>query len=164
MFIPQSDGPNPFEPCATLAERLLIGDLLCGRELLTLCLQAAKIERQPLQRAARELRRSRSVDRFSRHQAEAAAVSWSRQFDAPIPLPDGGELRTVRDAGEYIAALPKQDQDQPHWKTAARELMMAADKGGIVMLAEIAMRQALNAGKPPPEPRRKPAKKYRIVR
>jgi hypothetical protein len=62
MFTPQSDEPSPFSLCATLAERLLIGDLLCGRELLTLCLQAAKIEREPLQRAARELRKGKAKE------------------------------------------------------------------------------------------------------
>jgi hypothetical protein len=45
-------------------------------------------------------------------------------------------------------------------------LMQTAEDGAPVMLAEIAMRRALNAdGNPePPEPRRKRAKKYRIVR
>ena len=30
-------------------------------------------------------------------------------FDDPIPLPGGSELRTLRDAGNYIAELPKKD-------------------------------------------------------
>jgi hypothetical protein len=28
---------------------------------------------------------------------------WHRTFDDPIPVPGGGELRTLRDAGNYIA-------------------------------------------------------------
>jgi hypothetical protein len=28
-----------------------------------------------------------------------AAKGWDREFYDPIPLPDGGELRTLRDAG-----------------------------------------------------------------
>jgi hypothetical protein len=45
-------------------------------------------------------------------------------------------------------------------------LMQAAEDGAPVMLPEIAMRRALNAdGDPkPPKPRRRAAKKYRIVR
>jgi hypothetical protein len=45
-------------------------------------------------------------------------------------------------------------------------LMQAADDGAPVMLAEIAMRRALNAGKPGPtlEPRRKRANAFRILR
>jgi hypothetical protein len=48
----------------------------------------------------------------------------------------------------------------------ARELVIAAERGGIVMLAEIAMRQALADGrlKPAPAPRKKPAKKTRLIR
>jgi hypothetical protein len=92
-------------------------------------------------------------------------VSWSRSFDDPIQLPGGKELRTLRDAGEYVAALPKAEHDKPHWQTAAHELMMAAEHSGIVMMAEIAMRQALAHERPKPEPapRKKAAKKYQLV-
>ena len=31
---------------------------------------------------------------------------WSREFDEPIPLPDGRLLRALLDAGQYIAELP----------------------------------------------------------
>jgi len=92
-------------------------------------------------------------------------MSWSRRFDEAILLPDGGALLTLRDAGEYVAALPKADQAKTHWQTAAHELITAAERGGILMLAEIATRQALAHGpKPAPAPRRKRAKAYRIVR
>ncbi len=45
-------------------------------------------------------------------------------------------------------------------------LISAAEKGGIVMMARIAMLRALNHGDPDPTPapRRKRAKRYRIVR
>ena len=45
-------------------------------------------------------------------------------------------------------------------------LISAAENDGIVMIARIAMLRALNAGKRDPEitPRRKRAKRYRIVR
>lgn len=48
---------------------------------------------------------------------------------------------------------------------AVRLLLDAADHGGIVMMARIAMQQALNQGKPAlePKPRKKRAKAYRIV-
>ena len=93
-------------------------------------------------------------------------TDWSRLFGAPIPLPDGRALTKLEDAGRYVAALPKVEQKKPHWQTAAGELLTAAERGGIVMLAEIAMRQALGHGKPEPPrvPRKKAAKKYRIVR
>jgi hypothetical protein len=38
---------------------------------------------------------------------------WHRPFDDLIPLADGGELRTLRDAGNFIAGLPKREHDAP---------------------------------------------------
>jgi hypothetical protein len=90
-------------------------------------------------------------------------IDWSRPFDAPIPLLDGRALATLEDAGRYVAALPKAQQKKPHWQTATRELLIAAERGGIVMLAEIAMRQALAHGKPEPPPK-KAVKKYKVIR
>jgi hypothetical protein len=85
---------------------------------------------------------------------------WHRAFDDPIPLPGGPVLQTLRDAGHHVAALP---QSLPAWQLAAEMLLNAAERGGIVMLAEISMRRALH-GKPElPEARRKRAKTFRIV-
>ncbi len=43
---------------------------------------------------------------------------WSRTFDDPIRLPDGGELRTLRDAGNFISHLSKREHDAPRWQAA----------------------------------------------
>jgi hypothetical protein len=76
------------------------------------------------------------------------------------------DLLPLRDAGHYVTALPTADQGKTHWQTAAHELMMAAERSGILMLAEIAMRQALANGRPKPAaaPRKKAVKKYNLVR
>jgi hypothetical protein len=68
--------------------------------------------------------------------------------------------------GEYIAALPAKVYAQAHWQTAMRELMMSAERGGILWLAEVAMRSAIHHGQdePAPAPRRKRAKAYRVIR
>jgi hypothetical protein len=34
-------------------------------------------------------------------------ADWSRPFEDPIPLPDGGQLVTLKDAADYIMNLPK---------------------------------------------------------
>lgn len=93
-------------------------------------------------------------------------MPWSRAFDDPIPLPEGGTLATLADAARYIEKLPKAEQAQPHWQTAVRELLISADRGGILFLARAAMLQALNHGRPGQEkpPRRKRPKTYRIIR
>ena len=54
-------------------------------------------------------------------------------------------LRALRDAGEYIQALPRGKYRQPEWQIAAEMLLAAVEGSGPLMFAEIAMRKALNA-------------------
>jgi hypothetical protein len=89
---------------------------------------------------------------------------WSRTFDDPIPLPDGGELRTLRDAGNYIAKLPKREHDTPEWLAAIQALMLVAEHGGDTMVPRIGIMQALYPGDEVLTPRRKKAKKYKVIR
>ena len=61
-------------------------------------------------------------------------------------------LRTLRDAGEYMQALPRAKLKQPESQIAAEMLLEAVEGSGPLMFSEIAMRKALNAEKPAPEP------------
>jgi len=90
---------------------------------------------------------------------------WEREFDEPI-MAGKRELVTLRDAGEYIAALPVTEAHAKHWPTAMQCLIDAADRGGIVMLADVAFRKALahEETAPEPEPRRRRAKAYKVIR
>jgi hypothetical protein len=55
----------------------------------------------------------------------------------------------LRDAGALVAALLISEQRKPHRQTAAAAaLLSAAERGGIMMLAEIAMRPPLGHGRP----------------
>ena len=56
-------------------------------------------------------------------------------------------LRTLRDAGEYIQALPRAKSQRPEWQIAAETLQAAVEGSGPLMFAEIAMRKAVNAEK-----------------
>jgi hypothetical protein len=91
-------------------------------------------------------------------------MTWSRRFADPIPLRDGRALVTLRHAGEYIAMLQAKEQQQDHWRTAV-EALLAAKDGGIVMLADIAVRKALAPGQPKlkPQARKKRTTKYRLA-
>jgi hypothetical protein len=74
----------------------------------------------------------------------ASSDHWSVEFDWPIPLPGGGELVTFRDAGDYIAKLPKREHNKPEWQLAIRDLMRAAaGHGPWKLLARIAIMHAL---------------------
>lgn len=73
---------------------------------------------------------------------------WGRPFDDPIKMP-GRKLVTLRDAGEYIAALPQPMHDWPEWQAAMEALILVAESGGPTMFARIGIMRALNDGKPP---------------
>lgn len=75
-------------------------------------------------------------------------MSWEASFDEPIKLPSGKVLLTLRDAGQYIAALPKAVHKEPQWETAINALLLAAG-GGPSMFARIGVMRALY---PPGEP------------
>lgn len=93
-------------------------------------------------------------------------MTWSRRFEDPIALPNGKNLITLREAGSYIAALPKAKQQLPHWQAATEALLMAAHGRGPLLHARVGILRALNHDKPPPDipQRKKRAKAYRIVR
>jgi hypothetical protein len=69
---------------------------------------------------------------------------WSRPFDDPIPLPRGGQLVTLQDAGNYITKLPKAEHTAPERQTAMQALMLVATRGGPTMFARIGVMKALN--------------------
>ena len=52
--------------------------------------------------------------------------AWDRPFDDPIVLPRRW-LETLRDAGEYVARLPRKMKNQEHWRTAAEALLIAPE-------------------------------------
>jgi hypothetical protein len=72
---------------------------------------------------------------------------WSREFDEPIPLPDGGELRTLIDAGRYVDALPRSMLEREEWQ-AVMEVLLSAVKGREpVRLVQVALTLALQESK-----------------
>lgn len=70
-------------------------------------------------------------------------ADWERKFEDPIPLPGGGELRSLRDAGNYIQSLPKAKQQQQAWQTATEALLLVVNQNGPTMFARIGMMLAL---------------------
>jgi hypothetical protein len=69
---------------------------------------------------------------------------WSREFDEPIPLPNGKTLVTLRDAARYITKLPKAEHDAEEWQAAMEALLLVAELGGPMMFARIGVMRALN--------------------
>jgi hypothetical protein len=68
---------------------------------------------------------------------------WGRLLEDPIEV-GGRKLVTLRDAGEYIASLPKKEHDAPEWQAAMEALILVAERGGPTVLARIGVMRALN--------------------
>ena len=71
-------------------------------------------------------------------------AAWARPFDDPVLLPDGRELVTLRDAGDYITSLPKAEQNLDAWQAAVEALLLVVELNGPTMMARIGMLRALN--------------------
>jgi hypothetical protein len=85
--------------------------------------------------------------------------SWSKEFDEPVILPEGGKPVSLRDAAEYIAALPEWEHQRQAWKRATGSLMSAADGRLPMMSAYIALLRALSQSDAAQKlTRRKPAR------
>jgi hypothetical protein len=69
---------------------------------------------------------------------------WSREFEDPADLPDGRQLMTLEDAGNYITKLPKAEHTAPEWQAAMQILMLVAARGWPTMLARIGVLRALH--------------------
>ena len=70
-------------------------------------------------------------------------MSWSREFEDPITLPNGRKLLTLKDAADYIMKLPKKESELSEWQTAI-EVLLLASRGGPTMMARIGVMRALN--------------------
>jgi|SRR6202042_2255793 hypothetical protein len=71
-------------------------------------------------------------------------VGWKRPFEDPIDLPDGRQLMTLEDAGNYITKLPKAEHAAPEWQDAMQISMFVATRGWPTMLARIGVLRALH--------------------
>jgi hypothetical protein len=57
-------------------------------------------------------------------------MSWDTLLPAPIAVPGGKPLVTLRDAGMLIQKLPKAKAETPAWRAATEALMLAAEGDG----------------------------------
>jgi hypothetical protein len=59
-------------------------------------------------------------------------------------LPDGRELVTLKDAGDYITTLPEAEHIAPEWQAAMEALILNATIGGHTLLGRVGVLRALN--------------------
>ena len=50
-----------------------------------------------------------------------------KKLTAPIPTKDGGTLRTIQDACDYMAAIGKEREQRRHWQQVRQLILGEAD-------------------------------------
>ena len=63
----------------------------------------------------------------------------SRKLTSPIPTKDGGTLRTIGEACEYMAAIGKERELRPHWQRVRELMLQEADVAAVSHRARIAV-------------------------
>jgi len=71
-------------------------------------------------------------------------ADWTREFDEPILVSKRRQLVTLRDAGDYVAKLPKAEHMTAEWQAAMLALMLVVGLNGPTMMARIGIMRALN--------------------
>jgi hypothetical protein len=70
-----------------------------------------------------------------RSRSERRTLNGVVQAVLSIVPPDGRKLLTLRDAAEYMTALPKAEHDAADWQVAMETLLLVAERDGPEMLA-----------------------------
>jgi len=68
-------------------------------------------------------------------QAMLRPAYLSKKLTSPIPTKDGGTLRTILEACEYMAAIGKERELRPHWQQVRELMLQEADVAAVLRLA-----------------------------
>ena len=63
----------------------------------------------------------------------------SRKLTSPLPTKDGGTLRTIGGACEYLAAIGKERELRPHWQRVRELLFQEADVAALSSRVQLAV-------------------------
>ena len=63
----------------------------------------------------------------------------SRQLTSSIPTKDGGTLRTIGDACEYMAAIGEERGLRPHWQEVRELMLQEADVAAVSWRVRLAV-------------------------
>ena len=59
----------------------------------------------------------------------------SKKLTPPISTKNGGTLRTILEAWEYMAAIGKERELRPHWQQVRELMLQEADVAAVLRLA-----------------------------
>jgi len=63
----------------------------------------------------------------------------SQKLDQPLPTKDGGTLRTVRDACDYMTAIDRKRELRKHWQHVCKLILAEADMLTVSRALELAL-------------------------
>ena len=63
----------------------------------------------------------------------------SRKLTSPLPTKDGGTLRTIGEACEYMAAIGKERERRLHWQRVREVMLQEADEAAVTSRVQLAV-------------------------
>jgi len=63
----------------------------------------------------------------------------SQKLDRPLPTKDGGILRTIRDACDYMTSMDKKREPRSHWQRACKLILTKEDVLTVSRALELAL-------------------------
>ena len=72
-------------------------------------------------------------------QAMLRPAYLSKKLTSPIPTKDGGTLRTILEACEYVAAIGKERELRPHWQQVRELMLREADVAAVSWQVRLAV-------------------------
>jgi hypothetical protein len=63
----------------------------------------------------------------------------SRKLTSPLPTKDGGTLRTIGEACEYMAAIGKERERRLHWQRVREVMLQEADEAAVTWRVQLAV-------------------------
>jgi hypothetical protein len=63
----------------------------------------------------------------------------SQKLDRPLPTKDGGTLRTIRDACDYMTGMGKKRELRQHWQRVAKLVLAKEDVLTVSRALELAL-------------------------
>jgi hypothetical protein len=64
---------------------------------------------------------------------------FSQELDRPLPTKDGGILRTIRDACDYMTGMGKKRELRTHWQRVAKLILAREDVLTVSRALELAL-------------------------
>ena len=63
----------------------------------------------------------------------------SRKLTSPLPTKDGGTLRTIGEACEYMAVIGKERERRLHWQRVREVMLQEADEAAVTWRVQLAV-------------------------